>query len=333
MEPIGYLPPYGIFSGYYRDLALGDFIMTDWEPDRAEDERKVSFQNWRVDHLNEINDVIWPSYDSVSGEWIGKSAKFMELLTKSELQIMVEEFNLGLPHAEINKRPSAEYGIGDIDTHLYHFRVEDDVSIPAGENFDQYFDGLATSEHESFKELAAKALGEGENTATKSAGLFWFKGNLQRPRPFQAALLLDQEAFSCEIAKTSFHSSAHSGHCLQGVLLGCAVYEGWRRAGLDLDRGRNVYVALAQYMVDWGDRRVIAGVHYPSDNIASWSIALSLVPKIFENGDEVLQFLNFAVQERSRVFDVVRSQYSENECLNRVRAFLTSKLGSYPIFA
>jgi hypothetical protein len=41
---------------------------------------------------------------------------------------------------------------------------------------------------------------------------------------------------------------------------------------------------LRQYSVDVGDRRVLAGVHYPSDNLGSWTTALLLATCVC-NGD------------------------------------------------
>jgi hypothetical protein len=67
--------------------------------------------------------------------------------------------------------------------------------------------------------------------------------------------------------------------------------------------------SLAQYMVDIGDRRVFAGVHYPSDNIASWIMALSLMPEVYADPVRIEGFVRKAIFERSRVFQMISAAY------------------------
>jgi hypothetical protein len=69
-----------------------------------------------------------------------------------------------------------------------------------------------------------------------------------------------------------------SGHCLEGCLAGawlawCLQFDS---QGLDHLDWRRVHKALQQWSVDIGDRRVMAQVHYPSDNIGSWWVGAQL---------------------------------------------------------
>ncbi len=59
--------------------------------------------------------------------------------------------------------------------------------------------------------------------------------------------------------------------------------------------------ALQQFAVDIGDRRVFAGVHYPSDNISSWYAALRIIPHIFD-GQSAATFLWTAITTKSLVY-------------------------------
>lgn len=72
--------------------------------------------------------------------------------------------------------------------------------------------------------------------------------------------------------------------------------------------------ALEQFGVDIGDRRVFAGVHYPSDNLSSWILALRLGREVFAD-PRVWLFLAEAIQKRSAVYQTLvssgKSAYSD----------------------
>jgi hypothetical protein len=61
---------------------------------------------------------------------------------------------------------------------------------------------------------------------------------------------------------------------------------------------------LGQFGVDIGDRRVFAGVHYPSDNMASWIMALRLVKEEVPD-QRVFRFLANAITTRSLVYQML----------------------------
>ena len=105
-----------------------------------------------------------------------------------------------------------------------------------------------------------------------------------RLRPHQAAAILNAsllpngaaagEGLQPIRAYTSQTGSAPSGHAVQGYCLAGAVYEdllesppSWFTPGSDSHN--KALTLLYQTAYDVGDRRMIAGVHYPSDNYAS----------------------------------------------------------------
>jgi hypothetical protein len=63
-----------------------------------------------------------------------------------------------------------------------------------------------------------------------------------------------------------------------------------------------------QYAVDFGDRRVMAGVHYPSDNLGSWLLALDLIPRVCspDTGAEVKRRIWTAISARSVIFRILK---------------------------
>jgi len=325
--------PYGVFAGKYRDREGPSDLMADWEP--GDPDRLANFQRWRSKNLTKIKKNFWPEYKPEQNPiWEGKAAESAYDLTSEELDIMVKQLGFSTDTetarktSEIYKYPT--FGSQE-KNHLYHYQVEDDVSIAAGENFLLYDPTLTGHEHNEFKRVATEALGEKDKAPTKSAGLFWFKFRLVRPRPFQTAKWFNTQDFACEIANTGFHSSAHSGHCMQGLHLGCAVFEYWLKEGYDLKKDQHRFDALAQYMIDWGDRRIFAGVHYPLDNIISWWLSYQLVHKIFEEPDLVAEFVSYAIQKRSKVFEIVRDHYTSKN-LRKVRKKLIGTLPPHPRF-
>jgi hypothetical protein len=106
------------------------------------------------------------------------------------------------------------------------------------------------------------------------------KHTFQRPRPFQLALTSPPEVW---IATSAQSPSFPSGHALQSMLgaVGLLTQRGFGR----LDPSRKDSDSEADLFVRWvagvGDRRVIAGLHYPSDNLASWIVAVSLVRQCY----------------------------------------------------
>ena len=96
-----------------------------------------------------------------------------------------------------------------------------------------------------------------------------------------------------------------SGHALEGVMAGCAVF-----AGLETSLTPDAMRALQQWTVDIGDRRVMAGVHYPTDSFASWIVALDMADRVFPGGSvkSVRRFLAAAIRERSHVYAYMKER-------------------------
>lgn len=314
-------PPYGVFSGRYRTLGDDeDAVMPHWMPDADLEERVRTFKKWRNKQLKEISEFLWPRYDRVNRDWIGGASSFALEATTAEINAIIDEFRSGV--FEQLRKPSTKLMASDMKDHLFHFQIEDDVKRPSGETIRQYDKTLSDSEYENIRIVIDNAIGGGVGPARKVTGLFWLKTELVRPRPYQSAMLVDRDDFTCEIAHTSFHSSIISGHCIQGMMLGCAVLEDWLNNEIDYSEDRAD--ALAQYMVDWGDRRVFAGVHYPTDNIASWTLAMALIPHIFGHVDIITEFARTAIVERSRVFKLVDTRYRTIDALKPAVDYLDS---------
>lgn len=299
--------------GYLND-AYGRFVLGKIEPMEDFKGSTKEYEAIYESILVDISKNIWPSWDYASCSWQGDAQDFAERATEIELHLMVESFQktnvLGnLPSSLSNVQ------LSDRETHLWHYRVEDGLAL----------------DHARFSNLVSKSVGANyylynsnvdlrffptwfsQNPRPKIHGLFDFKPHFQRPRPHQTALTLGVQEFEWKIARAGTHTGLHpslmSGHCVQGILFGCKALEAWYASGTF--PSEDDLQSLAQYSADFGDRRVFAGVHYPTDNIASWIIALRLIPHLFSPMPEVLRFALDAIVERSTVFQLVQDRFDE----------------------
>ena len=131
---------------------------------------------------------------------------------------------------------------------------------------------------------------------------YHIKALLQRPRPHQAALMTGYPHFINEVTQTGLTPSACSGHCVQGVLGIGGVYEYFVQSGVELDDKNQE--SLRQYAVDIGDRRVMAGIHYPSDNLSSWILFMNLADRVYRN-PKVKPWIWDAIRHRSFVYQTI----------------------------
>jgi hypothetical protein len=94
-----------------------------------------------------------------------------------------------------------------------------------------------------------------------------------------------------------------SGHALQGLTyLISAVLDAHPPLS-----GHNLATAKA-LAVDIGDRRVFAGVHFPSDNLASWLVALKYSDEFWPGRGAVARSLvRDCVQNNSVVYKQLRA--------------------------
>jgi hypothetical protein len=299
--------PYGVLPSPFKSAGLDEnTVMTEWRPNLPQDQRIATFNAWRSDRLDYFADHIWPRFDFGSRQFAGKSTGFAEDLTEFEIDVMVDAF-FGTPHI-LSTFPTAPLAVQEIEDHLQHYKYEDQNQYPPGVNYRQYDRTLTEEEERIFLRTMLEAISLNNGPGRKVAGHFWFKNQMQRPRPLHAAMAFSkEEGFVSELSERGQHPSIVSGHCLQGTIMACAVLEEWRKSDPHLSSDR--INSLAQYMVDVGDRRVFAGVHYPTDNVASWALALSLIPEVFDDSAPILDFVRDAILNKSQVFQLIRDKF------------------------
>lgn len=322
------LPPYGKPSVERSVNVLDPNEMNDWSSGNA------AWIAWRERYVEDISNHVWPKYDEdQEPKWVGGAAAFAQDASDAELDLMVSSFQNTDIISDLVRPPLHDSALNPHRNHLWHFYAEDRGGVPEGASEFEEKASVTPFSNIAFFDSHWAHLSQlvGSISQRKLAGLFSFKMNFQRPRPQQAAFILGKSDFEYRNANNHTHTGLHpslpSGHCLQGFLLTCALVEmlGQRGAldGYDL-RG------LKQYAVDFGDRRVFAGVHYPTDNIASWVIVLRLIPEIFEaaHRPEIMAFALDAIQNYSRVFELIDDNYDGHQDLAHAYGFLRSEISN-----
>jgi PAP2 superfamily len=302
--PQGWLP-YGSLNNFYRGRINQSLIPQDWQALSSPEPtaRDAAWRSWRSGVLRDLAEVLWPLYDWEHMQWVGSATNFARDLTRCDLAIMVKMLNPPEGRRFLKPPESPNLAPNPPD-HKTLFEYEDgkhrfgadygvyDVRVPQW---------LSTS--------AASIMNNAIDTKIGSVSL-QFKVYFQRIRPYQVAMAWGLKEFEHELALTSMSPALPSGHGLQGLIAAASVYETWIEAGLTMDKSS--IASLGQFAVDVGDRRVMAGIHYPSDNIASWILALLLGPLVFRRTDTT-RFLWSAIHEQSHIYKLIAAMIQSGE--------------------
>jgi hypothetical protein len=285
-------PPYGQFARVYAEsVDPASLAPSAWRPELPNPDREKSFLEWRDETVRLINETLWPSWDEAGLKWVDANFDRMKELTEADFR----GFEPLLAEGALDKRPSTPVSAASIPTHRQYFLDEDTAKL--GERYFFYDTTLPSTELDLF-------LSDLRDTLRQKAGSIsiQIKTIVQRPRAYQVAKLMGR-THHFELAATSMTSSMSSGHCFQGCLAVAGIYAAWLQRGY-APSGEQL-VALGQFGVDIGDRRVFAGVHYPSDNLSSWIMDLRLVDEVCPDR-RVGRFLAQAIVGQSRVFALLK---------------------------
>jgi hypothetical protein len=289
-------PAYGQFARVYKDsVDVNSLAPEMWRPSVSKPEREASWMAWRDETVRIINETLWPSWDETTQSWRAANINQMDALTIADFELFSSINAVGM----LDLQPSSPVAATAIPTHRQYFVDEDTAKL--GERYNFYDTTLPTEQLEKIVPDLKFALKQKAGSVS-----IQIKTVLQRPRAYQVAKIMGRE-HKFELAVTSMTSSMSSGHCFQGCLAAAGIYEAWLSRGFA--PARQQISALAQFGVDIGDRRVFAGVHFPSDNLASWIMVLRLISEVCPN-PIIGNFLREAVMEKSYVFRLIR------ECKN-----------------
>ena len=298
--------PFGYMADSFNEVAASHALPTAWRGTPAE------FDAWLDKRMRDIRDAAWPEWNRATREWEGKAEKTGIDLTKADLGLMM---NLANAHYD----PSRQ----DTELNNWWFWKEDELFKDdfGVERFDRVLGA------DVLNQRRAKSFTDGGSDKFAGSVGWLLKDRLQRPRAHQMAYWLGLKRPNYKLAWSAWSASAISGHSFQGLLACLKVY-------LDgLPWTAEQEKKLLELAVDIGDRRVFAGVHYPSDNALSWSVALHLVDYIgADKAQESLmrQFIVNAIQT-SRVYTAMQSSPVHASCLGLLSPWVTVSAKRGPV--
>jgi hypothetical protein len=247
---------------------------------------------WRDRLIADLTSLLWPTYDFARQQWA--SSPNGDLIDADFELLKILHPKLKEPVKGLATHTT---------THEEFFQEEDDEDTLFGKRYERYDPALPVHLRDRLTDILWKG-------CDRKMGSMHFqvKAQLQRPRPYQVALI-EKRDFHYLWAKTGGTPAMVSGHCLQGATGGCSA---WQQFGRSLDSAS--LEVFKQFTVDIGDRRVFAGVHYPSDNLSSWYTAFKLLPHVVESSEvaSTMEFLWSAITTKSDVYSAIKVHIDAN---------------------
>jgi hypothetical protein len=281
------LPPWGQMEERLLASIDASTVPIDWTPEDHSEPTLSKWKEWVKKIVTTVSTTLWPVYEPGSTTWDASLTKLLD--TDFSLLDDLHDY-LGLPID------------GMYPTTVLHsdcFMEEDNGDIDFGTDYERYDPTLLPHALQCLPTILMAGIADKVGTLDLQLKQFF-----QRPRAHQVAFLQQRTNYNYRWACTANTSSLVSGHCLQASLAGCTAF-----AALGKDMSNESIGVLGQFTMDIGDRRVFAGIHYPSDNLASWYVALNLLPRVFDKdtAQKTKEFLVTAIATKSRVFDAIRN--------------------------
>jgi hypothetical protein len=322
-------PPYGNFPANHFARSENRAPVPDWLP--ADPNRQELWVKFFDQTLKLFNQTLWPRYDRVDGKWDTSGGhvteEFMNRLTWVDLQIMnrMEQEHPARGLDELPQPVNLSFTSG---LHRIWFGEEDGqtTGIRLGTNFPLY-DRKSDSDVVASAVLTVDSSLRRKDIAPAASVGLQFKAELQRPRPYQTSFLFGLDGFVNEAANTADTPSMISGHTQQGLIAAAGLYE--RMLNENRTISPESLDSLRQYGVDVGDRRVMAGVHYPSDNLASWILFMRIADFVFRtNVDAIKREFWHAIEKQSLVYHFISTSHEKcyEEGLKVLRDSVTTRV-------
>lgn len=315
-------PPYGFLPQHFQDFNTA-IPVTDFLP--GDPDRQKKWEAFFEDTLGIFNQYLWPRWETSLGGWVfGKNVVTLDQmndLTEADFRVFERMASVDRQRG-LQQLPKANRRTLGCLTHEGLFVQEDGRrktidQTDFGDGFQSYSRDLDADICLVARKLMEAAMLNKDLGAGASVGIP-FKAKLQRPRAYQIALMAGFDAFRNERANTAPSPSMINGHAAQGIVGTCGLVERLLNEGREFDRE-----AAAQFMVDVGDRRVMAGVHYPSDNIASWMLCLRLAKFIFRSHvRELVHLMWQGISKQSIVFAAIEKDIEILQHERRTSAYI-----------
>ncbi len=314
-QPLKTFPPYGRMVGELEERLGSGGPPDDWRSG-------VNWTNWRDNLENLIAAVLWPTYDFDSLTWRGAAAARIAGLTEADFRLFESLRPVLKTDVPNLAKPISHFAMFQLEDHPED-ELEHDAGVDRGVDLTlrHYLEDRAD-------QLTIDTLAHWiESGMMRKAGSLpvQVKRHLQRPRAFQVIDSLGESWFTHHQALQSPSPSMISGHAFKGCTLGIAGFY----LATALGCTPRVFDALARLTVDFGDRRVFAGVHYPSDNLGSSIAAMLICEHVCADGGRLGRaFLWQAISTKSTVYGSIADAIGKNLAPDHKPAFnLLNQLG------
>jgi len=231
---------------------------------------KADWNALRSGLIDDFRSLLWPAWDNTSQVWSGPAVDTMAAITKFDLQMMSTlRPTIRSPPASVpNPKPGTQ--------------LPKQSAFFASEDNDPFLAMLDLYDFEVTAAIKQDLIDLFDRIADKKYGtvVLQLKVVFQRPRPNQVTFLTHSANVTPKRSITAATPALPSGHSIQALLGIGAVIE----SIFDHAPTPHCVAALAQLAVDIGDRRVLAGLHYPSDAIAAWIVVSRLSGHVFRDG-------------------------------------------------
>lgn len=270
----------------------------------------ATYRAWVQELAEELAQHVWPMRDSAKATWVGAARDTAMQLTQDDF-VLLEDLKPTLYMPILGRANEA----GTEFHHRWFFDVEDGYVIDPNSQppaFKQWGQDHGKYDPSLPDDLTRKLFEDFNWDGTYASGelALQLKQYMQRPRAYQVAQLLGAFNYTYQFAHSAVSPALVNGHALQSTVAACHTYLKFKN---DLAQYPGAAEYWAQFTVDVGDRRVFAGVHYPSDCIASWFCTLRLARHIFDDGaDDARQFLWHAITNKSLVYAGIRQMIADD---------------------
>jgi membrane-associated phospholipid phosphatase len=282
-----------------------------------------TWPTWRAKMLEIVTTLLWPAYNFEMLSWQGVATTRMLGLTETDFRLLERlrpYHRLEVPDLP---KPITHFDMFQLEDHA-ESKPETDAGIDRGvdRTLRSYLEGRAD-------QLTIDTLARWcESGMLRKAGALpvQLKRDLQRPRAYQLSDSLGNSWFTYHQALQSVSPSMISGHCFKGCTFGVAAFYHATALGC----AAPVFDALARIGVDIGDRRVFAGVHYPSDNLGSWIAGMLICKHVCADGGHLgREFLWHAISTKSVVHAAIGNAIAQGTAADHKPAFeLLDALGA-----
>jgi hypothetical protein len=191
-------------------------------------------------------------------------------------QFLVDDFRGDIEYVATRKAKS-DVAAAPSATQLQLFDIHD-VSIHAGLAL---FNGQSDINSVELDLLATAVY----HNSLASKGLDWclmtLKQYFQRPRPFQTAHRFNSSSYFCRLSQTAHTAAFPAGHTLQAAVV--HVDSQLQPMSTPWSLVLKNLLPSAEWSASVGDNRILAGLHYPSDSIASWIVLGHIVNGLNDN--------------------------------------------------